>query len=934
MMEWLKRVIGGAPTERGPDGFSFKVDDELAKQHRQLSEYLHVARNVPTALGAEGFQSKDVKDESAGARILETDRESQELIVRAALARVNHIDARHRAALARINGKDLYQSMDSKNLEEKYFSEDDAALSTYRDFHPRLVALIKTLLTRQLPWTESTILQLIEWFLFYSEQATSRYFMLLLPVADGVTAVESFFKCHRDCQSLQEPLESLIDRLSIHRDADSRRLIKRLNILTGMKPELPSLESGEAWTDSAISTIAKYPSELQVFWTDILFHCSIADSSEPTQKWLAEMKSFFASDQQVENFKANVQSWFSLVDKPRTGESASLHNVKVGEMFITCSHMDILRGLAWTCSMFPVKDLARSLTELALTCYKKIPGVGPRAVRVGNAAINSLGMMGTEDALGQLALLKVKVKVGSAQAAIDKTMNKLAGKLGVRPDDLEEMSAPAYGMTDVGSLLQPIGEFTAELTVINSRKTQLVWKRADGKALKSLPSAVTQEHAEEVKELMAAKKDIEKMLLAQAERLDGLYLQRKSWPLETWRERYLDHPLIGALARRLIWNFKTGEVTTQGVWLDGSSTALHSRVSDLDKPCATDPTLENQASSEAATSGLVDRLGNRLELAPEQTTVTLWHPLDQSPDVVLGWRFFLEEWEIMQPFKQAHREVYLLTPAEEQTRVYSNRFAAHLLHQHQFNALCAARGWKNKLRLGVDANYPPATRWLVQWGLRAEYWIEGAGEDFLESTAYRYVSTDQVRFYQTDAPQVSAHARGGGYRILVTQDPLSLADIPRLVLSEIMRDVDLFVGVASVGNDPNWLDGGTNESQRGYWHSVSFGELNASAQTRREILKRLIPKLKIAAQCRFEERFLIVEGKRHAYKIHLGSGNILIIPQDKYLCIVRAQAQVDRAGEKVFLPFERDSVLSVILSKALLLAADDKITDETILQQL
>ena len=288
----------------------------------------------------------------------------------------------------------------------------------------------------------------------------------------------------------------------------------------------------------------------------------------------------------------------------------------------------------------------------------------------------------------------------------------------------------------------------------------------------------------------------------------------------------------------------------------------------------------------------------------------------------------------MQPFKQAHREVYLLTPAEEQTRVYSNRFAAHLLHQHQFNALCAARGWKNKLRLGVDANYPPATRWLVQWGLRAEYWIEGAGEDFLESTAYRYVSTDQVRFYQTDAPQVSAHARGGGYRILVTQDPLSLADIPRLVLSEIMRDVDLFVGVASVGNDPNWLDGGTNESQRGYWHSVSFGELNASAQTRREILKRLIPKLKIAAQCRFEERFLIVEGKRHAYKIHLGSGNILIIPQDKYLCIVRAQAQVDRAGEKVFLPFERDSVLSVILSKALLLAADDKITDETILQQL
>jgi hypothetical protein len=34
------------------------------------------------------------------------------------------------------------------------------------------------------------------------------------------------------------------------------------------------------------------------------------------------------------------------------------------------------------------------------------------------------------------------------------------------------------------------------------------------------------------------------------------------------------------------------------------------------------------------------------------------------------------------------------------------------------------------------------------------------------------------------------------------------------------------------------------------------------------------------------------------------------------------------------LPFEGDRVLSVILSKAVLLAADDKIVDETILRQL
>ncbi len=77
-----------------------------------------------------------------------------------------------------------------------------------------------------------------------------------------------------------------------------------------------------------------------------------------------------------------------------------------------------------------------------------------------------------------------------------------------------------------------------------------------------------------------------------------------------------------------------------------------------------------------------------------------------------------------------------------------------------------------------------------------------------------------------------------------------------------------------------------------------------------------------------------MQGRLHAYKIHLCSGNILIAPQDKYLCIVPAQTQVDKAGEKLFLPFEGDRVLSVILSKAFLLAADDKIMDATILRQL
>ncbi len=99
--------------------------------------------------------------------------------------------------------------------------------------------------------------------------------------------------------------------------------------------------------------------------------------------------------------------------------------------------------------------------------------------------------------------------------------------------------------------------------------------------------------------------------------------------------------------------------------------------------------------------------------------------------------------------------MYLLTDAERNTRVYSNRFAAHVLKQHQFNALCGARGWKNSLRLIVDDEYPPATRPLPAHAIRAEFWVEGIGEhygtDTTEAGTYLYVATDQVRFYAADA---------------------------------------------------------------------------------------------------------------------------------------------------------------------------------------
>ena len=139
--------------------------------------------------------------------------------------------------------------------------------------------------------------------------------------------------------------------------------------------------------------------------------------------------------------------------------------------------------------------------------------------------------------------------------------------------------------------------------------------------------------------------------------------------------------------------------------------------------------------------------------------------------------------------------------------------------------------------------------------------------------------------------------------------------------------------MCSVGNDPTWADGGPDGRHRDYWQDYSFGSLNETAKTRRDVLQRLLPRLKIAGVCELGERFLVVRGKLRTYKIHLGSGNILMLPNDQYLCIVPKSADEDQP-DRVALPFEGDRTLSIILSKAFLLAADDHIKDETITRQI
>ena len=161
--------------------------------------------------------------------------------------------------------------------------------------------------------------------------------------------------------------------------------------------------------------------------------------------------------------------------------------------------------------------------------------------------------------------------------------------------------------------------------------------------------------------------------------------------------------------------------------------------------------------------------------------------------------------------------------------------------------------------------------------------------------------------------------------------PVRLEDVPPVVFSEVMRDCDLFVGVCSIGADPAWNRDHPDDPHLEYWRAFAYGELSTASENRKAIVAALLPKLSIRDRCHLEGRYLVVCGDLHEYRIHLGSGSIIIEPGSRYLCIVQGPGDT---AERLALPFEGDRLLAGILSKAFLLVDDTKIKDETIRRQL
>ncbi len=721
-----------------------------------------------------------------------------------------------------------------------------------------LIGLISRLLRSRLPFDDRQLAGLV------GDLCAGDARGWRLPAGSVVRAIED----HAGEHGLSGPLRQAISELHRQHGGSSdlpAAVRRRLQLLLD---EQADVLVADPWGRGVGTDLEQTPEEARRRWRALLEHAAAAaGKTRPTKTWMrqaAPRVEAIGAGEVLATVAGWLEGWI-----PGPAEEGDPH---LGD-----ANAEVLRGLLWAAAPAGGTGFAAHVGALAEACFRKLRWHGPRSPRLGNGCLVALGMIGDHQGIAELSRLEGKVRYQTARKMISSTLEKTAAAAGLTRADLEEIGVPDHGLDAEGRRRQPVGDGEAEIAVEGDR-IALRWHRK-GRVTKGAPKAIREADPGGVKEVRRAVKALAATLAGQAGRVERFYSSDRSLAAADWRSRYLDHPLVGTVARRLVWSLQRGEQSRSVLWRRGA---------------------------------LRDLEGSAVEPDTE-ARIGLWHPARSTHAEVRAIRRLLVDDEVTQPFKQAHREVYLLTDAERATGTYSNRFAAHILRQHQFQALCQQRGWKYQLQGSFDSHNVPVRR-LAAWDLTVELWVEAVTEHATEMGIFQYLTTDQVRFL-----------RGGR--------PLELAEVPDLAFSEAMRDVDLFTSVASVGNDPHWQDRGEGQGEWGdYWTDFAFGELNASAETRRAVLAELVPRLKIAGRCRLEDRWLLVEGDLRTYRIHLRSGHVMMEPSH-YLCIVPDRSS-GRKRSRLYLPFEGDSVLSLILSKAFLLAADRKIEDPTIRSQI
>jgi hypothetical protein len=663
------------------------------------------------------------------------------------------------------------------------------------------------------------------------------------------------------------------------RQQNTRDIIAALMYVEGDKQLSPGRGP---WSQLVFDEIATKDAITRSGWLGLLEHCHSLEQTTPGQKWTQDARELVTALGEKDAFSTMLR-WLAL--GPTPGQQAEARS--------PIEDSSYQKGIVLCVALGEAPQAAIAIGDFAVACLRKVPLLGAVSQKVGFASIHALGTMTCKEAVSQLTRLRAKIKYSTARRLIEKALHLSAERSGLTVAELEDISVTRYPIDPHGVAETRIGDVVAAVRLCEDARVVVTWHGASGKLVRSAPAHIRKAFPKTVRLVASLAKEVKRAFPAQSFRLESSYLSPRDMPLAHWQRYFIDHPLLGFLGRRLIWVFSdTKGWERAGIW----------------------------TANEVRDSG-----GKLLNLARAKR-VRLWHPLSYSAAEVQRWRARLFSSGIRQPFRQAFREFYQLTDEERRTRLYSNRFAGILLRQHQFANLCRARGWSYQLMgSGFDgANVP--NKKLEYWDMHAEFYVDLPPD---RASAFRrssfeeqsgaginvFIGSDQVRFYRE-----------------LREIPLD--EVPAMVFSEIMRDVDLFTSVCAVGDDETWSDQG----ERGtgiFSNRFDVHGFTVVTALRSEMLSRVLPYTSIAERCKLTEGTLEVRGQLGTYHIQLGWGGAVLTTEGVTRWLKIPQKILDAVPlDLSSVPIDVDPRTELILRKAHILADDWKIDSPELVRQL
>ena len=617
-------------------------------------------------------------------------------------------------------------------------------------------------------------------------------------------------------------------------------------------------------------------------WEGLLDHCRTLEQTVPGTKWRKRAHELTLALDENE-VGQTLERWLAL--GPTPGQLAGARS--------PIEDSSYQKGVVWLAALCGRAEMARALGDFAIACLRKIPMQGAVSQKVGFACVLALGTMESNEAISQLARLRARVKYTVASKLIEKCLHEAADRSGLTVSDLEDFAAPSYPLDVEGKTEVAVGDASATVHLSEGGEVGVMWRNAEGKLVKAPPSHIKKAFPKEVKSVTALAKELGEVYRTQRYRLESSFVETRSLSLAHWRKYFIEHSLLGLMGRRLIWVFSNGQGWERsGLYVNG---------------------------------GLCDSRGETFDVG-EATKVRLWHPLSSERSELQQWCERVFNQPVRQPFRQAFRETYQITEGERHTKMYSNRFAGMVMRQHQFSSLCRDRRWNYRLMgAGFDGFNVP-TKMLPTWNMRVEFYVdlpsdrkpsllESALGEQSQSGINLFLGSDQVRFYRD-------------------RKEIALDEVPAIVYSEVMRDIDLFTSVSAVGLDESWFDQG----DRGLGilpSQMNMNEVSQLGALRVDVLSRVLPLTDIADRCKVDKAWLVVQGQLGTYRIEVLWGVALRVSESGTRHLTIPQKLLDQVPfDFSAIPIELDYRTEMILRKAYVLANDWTIDSPELIRQL